>query len=269
MQIRALSKNVIDIEKKRDPSSVMLGGLPIARYSMDEAASNIVEHALRVRGRNLRPLFSTSANGQVLAMCLRQPELLDLMHKADHIHADGMPLVKFSRFWSPEPLPERVSTTDLVHAVAAKAQAAGVSFYFLGATEEVNAKAVDAMQQAYTQLKIVGRRNGYFTRNEEERIVADIRRKRPDILWVGLGFPLEQQFIVRNLDRLRGVGVVKTSGGLFDFLSGSVRRAPEWMQRSGLEWAYRAYQEPRRLALRYLITNPLAVYALWSRSPLR
>jgi exopolysaccharide biosynthesis WecB/TagA/CpsF family protein len=81
-------------------------------------------------------------------------------------------------------------------------------------------------------------------------------------LWVGLGVPLEQQFIDRHIDRLTSVGVVKTSGGLFDFLSGKNSRAPAWIQSVGLEWLYRVCLEPRRLGMRYLTTNPKAIRAL-------
>src|SRR5690606_24880736 len=100
--------------------------------------------------------------------------------------------------------------------------------------------------------------NGYFKRDDEDAVVAEINAARPDIMWLGLGVPLEQQFVARNLDRLTGVGLVKTSGGLFDFISGKNKRAPGWMQACGLEWLYRMWLEPRRLAMRYLTTNPQA-----------
>ena len=157
---------------------------------------------------------------------------------------------------------ERVATTDLVQEVAKLAEDAGVSFYFLGASEEVNAKAVEEMQRRYPKLVFAGRRNGYFSRDEEDAVIAGINAARPDILWIGLGVPLEQQFIERNIGRLTGVGVIKTSGGLFDFISGKNARAPAWMQAAGLEWLYRVWLEPRRLAMRYLTTNPQAIGAL-------
>jgi N-acetylglucosaminyldiphosphoundecaprenol N-acetyl-beta-D-mannosaminyltransferase len=72
--------------------------------------------------------------------------------------------------------------------------------------------------------------------------------------------------VVRNLDRLTGVGVIKTAGGLFDFLSGERSRAPAWMQAAGLEWLYRTWLEPRRLLVRYALTNPHALYLLLTRS---
>ena len=242
--------------------SVPLGGLPIVLSTIDESADCFIRHVLGARGGNKRPFYSTSANGHVLALCARSSELRNLMMEADQIHADGMPMVLYSKLFSKTPLAERIATTDLVHAVAKRAEEADVSFYFLGGSEQVNAEAVAASHHLYPRLRIAGRRNGYFRPDEEDDVVAEIRAKRPDILWVGLGFPLEQEFISRNLEKLSGVGLVKTSGGLFDFLSGKNPRAPQWVQRAGLEWAYRMFNEPRRLTLRYVMTNPLAIYAL-------
>ena len=81
-----------------------------------------------------------------------------------------------------------------------------------------------------------------------------------------MGIPKEQEFVSRNINNLKGVGVIKTSGGLFDFLSGKNKRAPLWMQKLGLEWAYRIGQEPSRLVFRYLITNPIALKLLITKS---
>lgn len=248
--------------KMNEWPTTTLGRLPIACVDIETTAAAFVRHALAKRGRPGRPFYSTSANGQVLAMCGDDPEFLRLMLAADQIHADGMPMVTYSRLFTSRPLPERVATTDLVHAVAREAEKAGATFHFLGATEEVNQRAVDAMQKAHPGLVFAGRRNGYFTREDEEALVAEINAAAPDILWIGLGVPLEQQFVERNIDRLVNVGIIKTSGGLFDFLSGKNRRAPRWMQKAGLEWAFRAWLEPRRLAMRYITTNPQALSAL-------
>ena len=239
-----------------------LGRLTIAQVDAKQSAFGFVKEALRRRGSDGRPFYSTSANGQVLALCGNDAGFLELMRRADQIHADGMPMVLYSKLFSQRPLPERVATTDLVHEVADLAQVSGVSFYFLGASEDVNSAAVDKMRALYPNLVFAGRRNGYFSRDEEESVIAEINAAKPDILWIGLGVPLEQQFVARNIDRLTGVGVIKTSGGLFDFLSGKNSRAPDWMQRAGLEWIYRIWLEPRRLAMRYITTNPQAIGAL-------
>lgn len=239
-----------------------LGRLTIAQVDARISAHGFAAEAMSRRGTGGRPFYSTSANGQVLALCGKDEGFLELMRGADQIHADGMPMVLYSKYFSKRPLPERVATTDLVHEVAEIAQESGLTFYFLGASEEVNASAVEKMKSLYPNLKFAGRRNGYFKRDQEEQVIAEINAAKPDILWIGLGVPLEQQFVARNIDRLTGVGVIKTSGGLFDFLSGKNSRAPNWMQRAGLEWIYRIWLEPRRLAMRYITTNPQAIGAL-------
>lgn len=243
-----------------------LGSLPIVRAGMEDSADAFVRLALERRGAGGRPFYSTSANGQVIALCEHDSNFRTMTRQADQIHADGMSVVLYSKLSSANPLPERVATTDLVHAVAARAATAGVSFYFLGASEEVNARAVENMAKAYPGLHFAGRRNGYFDRAEEDAIVEAINAAAPDILWIGFGVPLEQQFVVRNIDRLHNVGLIKTSGGLFDFLAGSKSRAPQWMQKLGLEWLYRMLLEPRRLAIRYLTSNPVAIYAMLRHS---
>jgi len=244
-----------------------IGGLPIAVIDRTQSAELMVDVALARRGRMQRPLVFTSANGQVLSMCARDPRLRDLFLAADLIHADGMPLVFVSRLFHRTPLPERVATTDLFHDVARVAQQRGASFYMLGATKAVVNETIAQVRKLYPQLEIAGFGSGYLRREgDEERIVAEINGLQPDILWLGLGAPAEQLFAMRNRDRLTGVGLIKTSGGLFDFISGKNARAPAWMQRAGLEWAYRIYLEPRRLAGRYLLTNPHALFLLLTRT---
>jgi N-acetylglucosaminyldiphosphoundecaprenol N-acetyl-beta-D-mannosaminyltransferase len=246
--------------------TAMIGGLPIAVTDRLEAAKLMVDLALARRGAGEPPVIFTSANGQVLSLCEVDANVRNLFLAADLIHADGMPLVFASRLLSNAPLPERVATTDLIYEVAEIAEGRGATFYFLGATSEVIERAAAYMRSLYPRLQIVGCRDGYFGRDQEAATVDEINRKNPDILWLGLGVPLEQRFAIRNRHRMRRVGLIKTSGGLFDFLSGLRSRAPDWMQAAGLEWAYRVYQEPRRLASRYMITNPHALLVLMRRT---
>jgi N-acetylglucosaminyldiphosphoundecaprenol N-acetyl-beta-D-mannosaminyltransferase len=240
--------------------SVFVGGMPIAVLDRAQSAQLMIDLAL-ARGRRL-PAVITSANGQVISMCARDPQLRKLFLSTDLIHADGMPLIFASRLRRRTPLPERVATTDLFHDVARLAESRGASFYLLGASADVIEKAVENVRQTYPQLTIAGYRNGYFKDHEAEQVVASINQTRPDILWIGMGVPAEQMFSLRHREGLRNVGVIKTSGGLFDFVAGKNSRAPLWMQSAGLEWLYRLAIEPRRLLSRYLLTNPHALYLL-------
>lgn len=240
---------------------VVVGGLPIAVLDRRDTARMMCD-AARERARGRRPLYLTSANGEVLARCWRDPDLAALFLEADQIAADGQPMVTASRFLCRAALPERVATTDLFHDVAALAEAEGLSFYMLGATAEENARAVAAVRRLYPGLKIAGQCHGYLAGAELEAKLAEIDALAPDILWLAMGVPHEQRFMREHGHRLGRVGVVKTSGGLFNFLSGKNARAPLWMQNAGLEWVWRIGQEPRRLFWRYFVTNPVAIYAM-------
>ena len=238
-----------------------LGGLPIAKLDLQETADLMID-AARSRASRGRPLVMTSANGEVISRCHSDPATAALFEQADLISADGQPLVLASRFAGRGTLPERVATSDLFDTVARRAELEGVSFYMFGSTEDENRLACERVRARYPRLAIVGRSHGYLQGQALERRVADINDARPGILWVALGVPREQAFCATFASSLRNVGVIKTSGGLFNFLSGTRLRAPVYLQRLCLEWAFRLLQEPRRLLVRYALTNPHAVYLL-------
>ena len=240
---------------------LVLGGLPIAVMNREQSARVLDEAGSAARATDRPPIYVTSANGEVLSRVAGSSLVEALFSAADLIHADGQAMVLMSRLGR-LPLPERVATTDLFHDVARCAEASGTSFYFLGGTADTMARALVAVQAAYPKLVVAGARNGYFSEAEEAEVVGDIVRAKPGILWIGMGVPREQAFVVRNRVRLTGVGAVKTCGGLFDFLSGRRSRAPVWMQVAGIEWLYRVMLEPHRLLWRYLTTNPHALYLI-------
>ncbi|MBN9306537.1 MAG: glycosyltransferase [Devosia sp. 67-54] len=249
---------------ERDAPTIVLGGLPITVIDRRAEAELMVRLAARRRPQG--PLFFTSANGEVIARTAFDPAQAALFALADQIVADGQPLVIASRLLCREPLPERVATTDLFHDVARLAETTGTSFYLFGATEAENARAVAAARAAYPRLDIAGATHGYLDGAALEAKLAEIDALAPDILWLGLGVPREQIFFREHGHRLRHVGMIKTAGGLFDHMAGKVRRAPLLWQRLGFEWLWRLLMEPRRLFVRYLTTNPKALYAMLRNS---
>ena len=244
---------------------ITLGGLRIAVLDLEQTADFMIDLVFPQR-RTTRPLYLTSANGEVLARCSTEPMTDQLFRSADLINADGQPLVAASRLRSPLRLPERVATTDLFHVVARKAEKANLSFYMFGADAAENAAAVANVRKMYPKLRLVGHSHGYLRGDALRAKVDEINDLAPDYLWVALGVPYEQAFVSEFTPRLTKVGVIKTSGGLFNFLSGSRPRAPLWMQDAGLEWAWRIWLEPRRLFWRYFTTNPRALYLLLNHS---
>ncbi len=237
---------------------VAVGGLSVTASTLADTTSDMIDYC-RGTSRQARPIVITSINGQVLSLCARDAGVLQLFAKADIVHCDGQPLVLLSRLRGAGAIPERVATTDLYPAVAEQAARRQVTFYLLGGSEDANRRAADNSIAANPGLTIVGRSHGYLSRDDEARVVAEIAALKPDILWVGLGAPREQEFCVRHRDALSGVAIIKTSGGLFDFLSGAKKRAPVLVQRAGFEWLFRLLLEPRRLGWRYLVTNPHAL----------
>lgn len=245
------------------PSCVLVGGLPTVRASRKELASMMVADCrlARAEGDRWLPKLVFSSNGQGVALAGMDDAFRDVMLQASWIHADGQSVV-FASKMTTAPLPERIATTDFFHDAARAAIEGDLSFYIFGGSERQNRNAVERIGVLYPELKIAGRRNGYFDPAENDEICRDIRESGADVLWVGLGKPRQEEWCVRNRDLLQGIGWIKTCGGLYAFLSGEAPRAPGWMQNLGLEWLFRAMRDPKRLLWRYLTTNPYSIYRL-------
>ncbi len=261
----ALAPSAAPVAPKAFPE-IRAGGLRIACLSRAELMALMVRECLETRARaRKRPKLVFAANGHAISLAAQDGEFRRMHEVADLIHADGQPIVFASRFLASTPIPERSATTDFFHDAAIAARGNGLRFFLLGGTEEVNAACADRMRALYPGLQIAGRRHGYFRRDEEAEVCAQINASKADVVWVGLGVPLEQAFCVRNRDRLEA-GWLATAGGCFNYVTGHYVRAPRWMQRSGLEWLHRLAREPRRLFWRYAITNPHAAYLLLTRT---
>jgi N-acetylglucosaminyldiphosphoundecaprenol N-acetyl-beta-D-mannosaminyltransferase len=185
-------------------------------------------------------------------------ELRKIINEADLVGADGVPLVWISKLFG-DPLPGRVNGTDLMEKLVERAAAKGHSIYFLGAKPEVVEEVVRIYRRKYPSLKVAGYRDGYFSPDEEADVVEDIRRSCADIIFLAFSSPKKEIFVRKYLYRMN-VSVVHGVGGSFDVVAGVTKRAPVWMQTSGLEWFYRLGQEPGRMWKRYLLTN--ATFAL-------
>lgn len=249
------------------PEKLTIGGIESSRFTRVGLAEQMVLDATQARaGGIVVPKLVFASNGFVLAKYHQEPEFRELFSQADIVDVDGMPLVMATWLFCKRPLRERVATTDFILDASAKAAEKGVRFFFLGGRQGVAEAAAINLRSAYPALQIVGTRHGYFSPEEEDAVCREIVASGADILWLGLGSPYQESFAIRNRHKLAGLAWVRTCGGLFDFYSGRIPRAPKWMQNAGVEWLYRVWQEPLRLGLRYLITNPKAVYHLVTKT---
>ena len=246
-------------------TEVTVGGLATACISRDGLARMMLQDCLDARANPSRqPKLVFASNGHAIALAAQDEAFRFTFEQADIIHADGQAAVFASRL-TKTPIPERSATTDFIHDASRIAAQHGLRFFLLGATEEANAEAARVLRETYPGLQIVGRRHGYFGRDEEDEICDEINLTQPDVIWVGLSVPLEYKFAVRNKTRLRA-GWLVTCGGCYNFVTGAYKRAPGWMQAVGLELLCRLVKEPKRLFWRYAVTNPLAIFLLLTRT---
>lgn len=240
----------------REKKISLIAGWPHVALTRVQFAELMLQDCIGAHDKTERiPKLAFSMNGQALSLAETNADFGMAMKKADYIQADGQSLVFASRLLSGNPLPERIATTDFFHDAAKVAEENGLRFYLLGAKKEVINKAVENIKKMYPELVVAGYRDGYFKKEDEAAICREIVNLKTDVLWIGLGKPSEQYFCLRNKDNLKGVGWVKTCGGLFDFLAGKNKRAPLFMQKLGLEWLFRLALEPKRLFYRYFTSN--------------
>jgi N-acetylglucosaminyldiphosphoundecaprenol N-acetyl-beta-D-mannosaminyltransferase len=184
-------------------------------------------------------------------------ELADSIRACDIVNIDGMGVVWGARLLGFD-IPERVAGVDLFERLLQIAAQRDLPVFLLGATDAVVTRAAEVVSTRYPALQIAGKHHGYFWENERD-VVEIIRDSGARLLFVAITSPKKENFINHWKDRL-GVDFVMGVGGTFDVVAGKVRRAPPWMQRNGLEWAYRVGQEPRRMWKRYFKTN--SIFAL-------
>jgi len=162
------------------------------------------------------------------------------------------------------PLKENINGTDMFPYICRLAEEKRYRIFLLGAKKGVAVKLEKNLKEKYPNLEISGSHHGYFQWNskEETEIIEEINNSKTDILLVAFGAPYQEKWISKNLDKLDStinIGV----GGLFDFFSGNIKRAPTWMREIGIEWIYRLLKEPVRMWKRYIIGNPLFLFRVF------
>src|ERR1700677_411596 len=243
---------LIPATKPRGMPTISLEGVRI--HQIDERTC--IEHILKELAAG-RGGFVVTPNLDHLRRCRRNVSFSVLVAEASLVVADGMPLVWASRLQG-TPLPQRVAGSDLISTLSAAAAGQGRSIFLLGGADGTAVEAAKILQGQFPQLKVAGTlcpRVGFENDEKSMReITAALQAARPDIVYVALGSPKQEQVI----DRIRrampqtwwlGVGVS------FSFFFGHVKSAPNWMRRWGLEWIHRLGQEPRRLFKRYLVVG--------------
>ena len=198
-------------------------------------------------------------NAHVLNQSLEHPALRTALNEADLVYCDGYGVRLAAKALEVQ-IPHRMTGADWIWDLAALCEVAGLSIYMLGSEPGYAAEAADRLLARYPRLRVAGTHHGYFEVGSphDDRVVEDIRARRPDILLVGMGTPKQELWAQRNAARV-DAGVLWTVGALFDYVSGHTPRAPGWLADNGLEWIFRLAIEPQRMWRRYLLGNPVFV----------
>ena len=234
------------------PAAQILFGIPVARLTMSEMVELCGDRLLARQ----RVLVGCVNAAKIVAMRsdrrLRQSVL-----ESDVIVADGQSVVLASKLLR-RPLPERVAGIDLFERLLEKADREGLRVYLLGARPDVLDSVCQHIGNSLPGVKIVGATDGYFQADELPGIAERIRASRADMLFIGMGSPMKENFLSEYGSAV-DVPILHGVGGSFDVLGGVTKRAPLFWQHSGFEWLYRLLQEPRRLWWRYASSNVVFV----------
>ena len=248
------------------PATFNLFGLKINNVTMSDAVDWVMSEANNTKStvkysvvnneQNVKGCKTACfANVNSVNLTVDHPTLCANINSADHCFADGSGLRLAAKTLGIN-IKDNVNGTDMLPHLCEAAQAQGVSIYLLGAKPGVAVATAKNLHKQYPRLLIAGAEHGYFDRSEDANVVKHINQSNAGILLLAMGSPVQEKWLLDNAPQLT-CRTALAVGGLFDFYSGQISRAPMWMRELGLEWVWRLMQEPKSKFNRYVIGNPL------------
>jgi N-acetylglucosaminyldiphosphoundecaprenol N-acetyl-beta-D-mannosaminyltransferase len=235
---------------------IKLFGLYIDNLTMLETLSRVEE---MIKSR--QPHQHVVVNVNKVVQAYKNDEIKNIINSCDLVNVDGMPVVWASYLFG-KGLKEKVSGIDLFLNLIKLSAKKGYKVFFLGAAGDIVEKTVEIFKRQYPSLRVAGYHHGYWKAEEESSVIDFIAGCDSDILFVAIPSPQKEIFNQKYLNRLN-IPFVMGVGGSFDVVAGKTKRAPGWMQKSGLEWFYRFIQEPRRLFKRYFVEGARFFYIIF------
>lgn len=234
-------------------SRISICNIPVDPLTMQETIA-LIDKAIIER----KSIHHVVINAAKVVNAQNDEALKESIVSCDIINADGQAIVWAARFLNNR-LPERVAGIDIMENLVKLAAEKKYRIFFLGAKEEVVKEVVNRYIKMYGKEIVAGYRNGYFTNDEEAMVAKQIADSGASILFVAMSSPKKEIFL-NTYKYVIQTPFIMGVGGSFDVVSGLVKRAPIWMQKTGLEWFYRVMQEPGRMWKRYLFGNSKFIY---------
>ncbi|MCF6097219.1 WecB/TagA/CpsF family glycosyltransferase [Thermovorax subterraneus] len=215
-------------------------GVPLDKVTLEQAAQE-VERMLDEGNTKV----IVTPNAEIIMAAQKNPALKNAIAASDLILPDGIGVVIASKIIG-NPLPERIAGFDLMVKMLKIAAIRGLSIFLLGGKPGVAEEAAKNILAGFSGLKVAGTHHGYFNERQHDEVVQKINEAKPHFIFIGMGAPRQELFMVNNKSKING-SIMMGVGGSLDVFAGRVKRAPVWMQRTGFEWLYRLLQEPWRL----------------------
>ncbi len=234
-------------------------GVSIDNRTMDAAVAEILTPLYGGRARQV-----SFVNVDCINQTFADSEYREVLQTSDLRLGDGIGLRIAGRILGSE-VQQNVNGTDLFPKLCAELEVRGESLFLLGARPGVADDVAAWIHKTYPQLRVAGTHHGYFSETDEPKVIEMIRSSKATVLLVAFGAPRQEKWIRKHQNELPVVSALAV-GGLFDFYSGRIARAPQWLRELGLEWTYRLYQEPGRMWRRYLVGNAVFLARVfWER----
>jgi N-acetylglucosaminyldiphosphoundecaprenol N-acetyl-beta-D-mannosaminyltransferase len=201
-----------------------------------------------------------NVNINAINIGIKNPWMKDLINRSSMVYCDSAGVMWGARMLGYK-IPERITCADYLWPLSEYCEREGYSIFFLGSKEGVADEAVGRLREKCPKLKVAGIDSGYFDREgvENDKIIEEINSSGANILLLGLGMPLQEEWLRDNWEKI-DANVAINIGACFEFVSGQVKRAPRWMRERSLEWFFRFILEPKRMFYRYVVGNPLFIF---------
>ncbi len=245
----------VEMEMPVRAETTVIGPLNVSRLRCADAIQ-LIRSAIHLG----QPLDIAICNAHTMLLALDDPQYAATLQKMTLLN-DGIGANIASLMLNGRSFADNLNGTDFV-PVLLEQVGIPLRIYLLGAKEDQLQQAAAHIAKVYPTHTVVGCRNGYFEESDIPKICQDVSEARPDLLLVAMGNPNQERFIVENRDQLSAVVTIGV-GALFDFMSGSVPRAPRIVRALRLEWLYRLMREPKRLSHRYVIGGPRFLYEIF------